>query len=54
MYGTGKKLSRQRKLKIKKTFYITKKQKKIKNRIIRDIWILFETEVQKNKNIMKN
>ena len=43
MYGTGKKLSKPRKQNIKKPF-ISEKNKKIKDRIIRDIRTLFETE----------
>ena len=43
MYGTGKKLSKPRKQNIKKSF-ISEENKKIKDRIIRDIRTLFETE----------
>ena len=43
MYGTGKKLSKPRKQNIKKPF-ISEENKKIKDRIIRDIRTLFETE----------
>ena len=43
VYGTGKKLSKPRKQNIKKPF-ISKENKKIKDRIIRDIQTLFETE----------
>ena len=50
MYGTGKKLSKPKtKSKInniRNHFILTKKNKEIKDGIIRDIRILFETEEQ--------
>ena len=47
--------------KYQKSFHIRKKKKKIKDRLIRDIWTLFETEegkeerkkLERNENIMK-
>ena len=41
MHATGKKPSKQ------KIQNVRKKEKKINDRIIRDIWALFETEEQK-------
>ena len=50
VYGTGKKLSKQKTknkiTKIRNHFILTKKNKEIKDRIIRDIRTLFETEEQ--------
>ena len=51
MYGKEKKLSKpkaQNKIKNIRNLFILKK-KKIKDRIIRDIWTLFETENEKKK-----
>ena len=49
MYGRGKKLSKpKRQNKIRNPF-ILKKKKKIKDRIIRDIWTLFEIEEEKKE-----
>ena len=52
MYGKEKKLSKpkaQNKIKNIRNLFILKKKKKIKDRIIRDIWTLFETENEKKK-----
>ena len=58
VYGKGKKLSKPRKQNIKKPFISEESKEKIKGRIIRVIWKLFETKKkkkkQKNKNIMKD
>ena len=54
----GQKLSKPRKQNIKKPFTSEENKKKIKDRIIRGIWKLFETkeekEERKNKNIKKD
>ena len=50
MYGRGQKLRKPRKQNIKKLFLSAQRaQKKIKDRIIRDIRILFETEEEKEE-----
>ena len=59
VYGRGQKLRKPRKQNIKKLFISAQRaQKKIKDRIIKDIRILFETEEEKEerkkKNIMKD
>ena len=43
-----KPLSKPKKQNVKKAFYIRREQK-IKDRIIKDIWILFETEEEKEE-----
>ena len=62
VYGRGQKLRKPRKPNIKKAFTSEKNKEKVKDRIIRDIWKLFETEEEeekkeknkkKRKNIMK-
>ena len=47
-YGRGKILSKTRKQNIKNTF-ISEENKKIKDRITRDIWTLFEIEEEKEE-----
>ena len=49
MYGSGQKLSKPRKQNIKKPFISEENKKTKKNRMITDIWILFETEEEKEK-----
>ena len=49
MYGSGQKLSKPRKQNIKKPFISEENKKTKKNRVITDIWILFETEEEKEK-----
>ena len=49
MYGREKKLNKPRKQKIKKPFISKKNKEKIKDRIIIDIWKLFETEEEKEE-----
>ena len=49
MYGKGKTLSKPRKQNIKKSFRSEDNKEKIKERTIRDIWRLFETEEEKEK-----
>ena len=49
MYGRGKKLSKIRKQNIKKPFISEEKKEKVKDRIIRDIWKLFETKEEKEE-----
>ena len=51
MYGRGTKLSKPKTQRIRNTFTL-KKEKRNKDRIIRDPWILFETEEEK-KEIVK-
>ena len=48
MYGIGKKL-RKPKIQNIRNLFILKKNKKIKNRLIRDIWKLFEIEEEKRE-----
>ena len=48
VYGRVRNLSKKRKQKIKNPF-ISEENKKIKHRIIRDIWTLFETEEEKKE-----
>ena len=48
VYGRGRNLSKPRKQEIKNPF-ISEENKKIKHRIIRDIWTLFETEEEKKE-----
>ena len=49
VYGRGKKLSKPKRQNIKKLFILEEKQKIIKDRIIRDIWTLFDTEEKKKE-----
>ena len=50
VYGRRTKLSKPKtQNKIKNPFLLKKKEKKIENRIIRDIWELFETEEGKKR-----
>ena len=50
MYGRGKKLTKPKTKEIRNPFILKeKKKKKIKNRIITDTWILFETEEEKKE-----
>ena len=51
MYGREKKLNKPRKQNIKKPFISKKNKEKIKDRIIIDIWKLFETEEKEEKGI---
>ena len=61
MYRRGKKLRKPWTQNIRNPFISEKKTKKIKDRLIRDIWTLFETEegkeerkkLERNENIMK-
>ena len=52
MYRRGHKQSKPRKKDNQKAFNIRRKQKKIKDQIIRDIQILFEAEEEKEKKNM--
>ena len=50
VYGRGKKLSKPKTQNIRNFFILKKKkEKEIKDRIIRDIWTLFKTEEEKKK-----
>ena len=49
MYGRGKKLSKPRKQNIRKLFLSKENKEKVKDRIIRDNWKLFEIN-----NIFRN
>ena len=50
LYERGKKLSKPKaQNKIRNPFILKKKKKEIKDRIIRDVWTLFETEKQKKE-----
>ena len=49
MYGTGKKLRKPRNQNSKKSFISEENKEKIKDRIIRDIWALFETKEEKEE-----
>ena len=49
MYRRGHKQSKPRKKDNQKAFYIRRKEKKIKDQIIRDIQILFEAEEEKEE-----
>ena len=49
VYGRGKKLSKPRKQNIKKPFISEVNKQKNQDKIIRDIWILFETEEEKEE-----
>ena len=50
MYGRGKKTkNKPRTQSIRNPFILKKKKIEIKDRIIRDIWTLFETEEEKRK-----
>ena len=49
VYGKGKKLSKPRKQNIKKSFISEESKEKIKGRIIRVIWKLFETKEEKEE-----
>ena len=53
MYGREKKLNKPRKQNIKKPFISKKNKEKIKDRIIIDIWKLFETEEEKEEKEKK-
>ena len=55
MYGRGKKLSKsKRQNKIINHFILKKKKKEIKDKIIRGIWTLYETEKkQKERKILE-
>ena len=48
MYGRGKKLSKT-KIQNNRNPFILKRKKRIKNKIVRDIWTLFETEEEKEE-----
>ena len=47
VYGRGKKLSKPGKQNVKKPFTSEENKEKIEDRIIRDIWKIFETEKEK-------
>ena len=47
MYGRGKKLSKPGKQNVKKPFTSEENKEKIEDRIIRDLWKLFEAEKEK-------
>ena len=47
VYGRGKELNKQETQNIKKPFISEENKKKIKDRIITDIWTLFDTEEKK-------
>ena len=50
VYGREKKITNQQhKIRNKNPFILKKKKKEIKDRIIRDIWILLETEKKKKE-----
>ena len=49
VYGKGQKISKSRKQSIKKPFISEKNKEKIKDRIIRDVWKLFEREEEKEE-----
>ena len=49
VYGKGQKISKPRKQSIKKPFISEKNKEKIKDRIIRDVWKLFEREEEKEE-----
>ena len=49
VYGRGKKLSKPKKQNIKRPFISEGNKEKNKDRIIRDIWTLFDTEEEKKK-----
>ena len=49
VYGKGLKISKPRKQNIKKPFISEKNEEKIKDRIIRDVWKLFEREEEKEE-----
>ena len=54
VYGRGQKLSKPRKWTIKKSFISEENKEKIKDRITRDIWKLFETEEEKEERKVKD
>ena len=56
VYGRGQKLSKPRKQNIKRPFISEENKEQIKERIIRDIWKLFETKGEKKerKNLEYN
>ena len=49
IYGRGQKLSKPRKKNIKRPFISEENKEQIKERIIRDIWKLFETKGEKKE-----
>ena len=49
VYGRGQKLSKPRKQNIKRPFISEENKEQIKERIIRDIWKLFETKGEKKE-----
>ena len=49
IYGRGQKLSKPRKKNIKRPFISEENKEQIKERIIRDIWKLFETKGEKEE-----
>ena len=49
VYGKGQKISKPRKQSIEKPFISEKNKEKIKDRIIRDVWKLFEREEEKEE-----
>ena len=49
VYGRRKKLSKPKKQNIKKSFVSEEDKEKIKDRIIRDIWTIFDTEEKQKK-----
>ena len=49
VYGKGQKISKPRKRSIKKPFISEKNKEKIKDRITRDVWKLFEREEEKEE-----
>ena len=49
MYGRGRKLSKPRKQNIKSPFISEENKENFKDRIVRDLWKLFETEEQKEE-----
>ena len=54
VYGRGQKLSKTRKWIIKRSFISEENKEKIKDRITRDIWKLFETEEEKEERKVKD
>ena len=49
MYFGGKKLTKPKTQKRRNPFLLKRRKKEIKDRIIRDIWTLFETEKEKKR-----
>ena len=49
VYGGGKKLTKPKSQNTRNAFLLKKKKKKIKDRIIREIWTLFKQKKEKKK-----